>query len=97
MADDTNPTPPAPPVAKTRTVRRQVTTPVINPVTSLVADVTKIIDTDEAECPVSVTLAAPYAFYDDDGVLHSWGQGCVVSDPADIACLVDRGVIFLPE
>lgn len=86
------------PVAKgKRTVRRQVTAKVVDAANTTTVETTKVVDTDEAELPPSVKLAAPYAFYDDDGQLHSWLQGSEISDADTIALLVDRGAIFEAE
>lgn len=40
--------------------------------------------------PDPVTLAAPYAYYDDQDALHFWNEGQTVADPAQIAELVAR-------
>lgn len=42
--------------------------------------------------PVSVTVAQHYAFYDDSGAVRSWMEGQVVTDPEQIATLLERGV-----
>lgn len=45
----------------------------------------------EAVKPASpVRLTAPYAFYDDEGVLNQWAFGQVVKDDAVIKMLVAR-------
>lgn len=44
-----------------------------------------------ASAPVTVTLAAPYVFYDDHGTEHVWLAHETVSDPDDIATLIQRG------
>lgn len=80
-----------------RNVRRQVTTNVVDAATTGTVKKTNVVDSDEAELPARVTLAAPYAFYDDENVLHSWLAGSVVEDPAEIAVLVDRGAVFEAE
>ena len=79
-------------------VRRQGSKKVTNPIT---AEVTTepVIEETESPMPTSVTLAAPYAFYDDSGSpdhgkLYSWAAGQVVEDAATIALLVERGAIF---
>ncbi len=46
-------------------------------------------DHDDAR-PVRVLM--PHSFYDDDGALHSWVAGQLVSDPATIALLTARNV-----
>ena len=40
--------------------------------------------------PVEVTLASPFAFYDDDNALHTWAAGFVESDVQNIALLIER-------
>lgn len=56
---------------------------------------TPIIDADtpaiDPATPVYVTLSAPYAYYDDAGMLHSWSAGQKVEDAADILLLTERG------
>ncbi|MGJ7529847.1 hypothetical protein [Variovorax sp. GB1P17] len=92
-------TPVAPPPASRgkRAVRRQVTTQIVDAAATSTVATIDVVGTEEAELPSRVTLAAPYAFYDDDGVLRSWLGGSVVEDPAEIALLVDRGVVFEAE
>lgn len=95
---DPPPATPAPPAARgKRAVRRQITTQVVDAVTTSTVPQTTVVDTEEAELPSRVTLAAPYAFYDEENVLHSWLAGSVVEDPAEIAVLVDRGAVFAAE
>ena len=45
------------------------------------------VQTVEAE---SVTLESHYAFADDEGNVHAWHEGQVVTDPDHIAILVKR-------
>ena len=40
--------------------------------------------------PDKVTLASPYAFYEDNGDLRNWAAGAVVTDADEIAVLIDR-------
>jgi hypothetical protein len=40
--------------------------------------------------PESVTLASLYGFMDDDGAVHMWSPGQVVTDPAEIETLLER-------
>ncbi len=80
--------------AQPKKVRRQRAQVSTNPVTAEQTTETVVDEVDAAALPSSVTLAAPYAFYDDAGELRSWAQGRVVDDPAEIALLVDRGAIF---
>lgn len=44
--------------------------------------------------PVSVTVAHHHAFYDDTGALRGWMEGQVVTDPEQIATLLERGVVL---
>lgn len=47
--------------------------------------------------PKSVTLARPYGFIDDSGAMRYWNPG-VVSEPADIATLIERKApVEIPE
>lgn len=85
---------PAPAAKGKRTVRTQVNETSVLATTAETVTTTAVQDTQVDELPASVTLAAPYAFYDDEGALRSWGQGRVVDDPAEIALLVERGAIF---
>jgi ALTTAQ repeat len=79
------------------TVRTQVKKPVVNVVTAETTTKTDVEDTEVDELPAKITLAAPYAFYDDDGKLHSWLEGSVVEDSDTIALLIGRGVILKAE
>jgi hypothetical protein len=45
----------------------------------------------DASLPTSVTLDSLYSYYGDDGLLRTWSQGLVVTDPLDIADLIARG------
>ncbi|QOR55276.1 MAG: hypothetical protein SHS37scaffold220_45 [Phage 67_12] len=103
MSDDTNhaapefvPVPNAPPAAKHKK-RTQTTVKTVDPVTSnvTISDVLGEVDLDAV--PASATLAAPYAFYDDEGAMHSWAAGQVLVDPDEIAMLLDRGALFTAE
>lgn len=40
--------------------------------------------------PDTITLAAPYAFYEEDGTFRTWQCGHVVTDPEHIALLMER-------
>lgn len=95
--DPAAPAAPAPGPKGKRAVRRQVTTQVVDPATTSTVQKTDVVDTEEADLPARVTLAAPYAFYDDENVLHSWLAGSVVEDAGDIALLIDRGAVFEAE
>lgn len=75
-------------------VRTQVQRTVVDPATTSTRKTTDVDEDEVDELPTKVTLAAPYAYYDDENVLHSWGQGRVVEDPDEIALLVARGAIF---
>ena len=47
--------------------------------------------------PKSVTLARPFGFIDDSGAMRYWNPG-VVTDPADIATLIERKApVEIPE
>lgn len=85
---------PAPAPKGKRTVRTQVKETSVLATTAEKVTTTAVQNTEVDELPARVVLAAPYAFYDDDGALRSWGQGRVVEDPAEIALLIDRGAIF---
>lgn len=89
--------PPLAPKARKPTKRTQATVTKTDPVTD-VATTSDVIDQVELdELPATATLAAPYAFYDDDGALHSWAAGHVLVDADEIAMLMDRGALFTPE
>lgn len=75
-------------VLRHRLVRR------MNPVSAQFIEHFGVEEEERDELPESVTLAAPYAFYDDNGALHNWHQGQVVTDPEQVALLISRGVIF---
>lgn len=53
---------------------------------------TVVEDTAKAEpsLPASVTLEHLYSYYGDDGLLRTWGQGVVITDPSEIADLITR-------
>lgn len=100
------PAPPAPdvPVVAAKpgkkgktTVRTEVKKPVVDVVTAETKTKTDVEDTEVDELPAKITLAAPYAFYDDDGELQSWLAGSVVEDPDTIALLIGRGAIIKAE
>lgn len=75
-------------VLRQRLIRR------MNPVTAQNIEQFGVEEEERDELPESVTLAAPHAFYDDNGALHNWHQGQVVTDPEQVALLISRGVIF---
>lgn len=75
------------------TIRRQSEKTVINLVTALPESETVIIETEEDQ-PAEITLAAPYAYYDENGVLQSWSAGQIVKDAAQITLLISRGAVF---
>lgn len=37
-----------------------------------------------------VVLTRPFSFYGDTGSLHRWQEGAVVTDPVEIAMLIER-------
>lgn len=39
----------------------------------------------------SVVMEANYGFYEDSGRFRSWKEGEVVTDPAEVKLLLDRG------
>ena len=75
-------------VLRQRLIRR------MNPVSAQFIEHFGVEEEELDELPESVTLAAPHAFYDDNGALHNWHQGQIVTDPEQIALLISRGVIF---
>lgn len=87
---------PVAPVVKTK-VRHQRQKQVTSIITAEEQTVTEITADDVDVLPTSLTLAAPYAFYDDAGEMHQWLAGQTVSDATEIALLVDRGAIFKAE
>lgn len=76
-------------------VRRQQRVTTMNPVSALPQTATVVVDGVEDE-PTSVTLAAPYGFYDDNGVLQFWAAGQTVTDAEQIALLISVGAVFEP-
>lgn len=93
--DDTQDTQtPAPAPKGKRTLRTQVQQSSVLAATAETVTTTDVQDKEVDELPASVKLAAPYAFYDDEGALHSWPQGFVAVDAAEIALLIERGAIF---
>lgn len=93
VADDLAPVEAAPATV----VRRQRKQQTMNVLTAQLQDETVITDDLAEALPVSVTLAAPYGFYADDGQYHAWAAGQTVVDAAVIALLVARGAIFEAE
>jgi hypothetical protein len=87
---------PVAPTVKTK-VRHQRQKQVTSIVTAEELTETEITDDDVDVLPASLTLAAPYAFYDDAGAMHQWLAGQTVADATEIALLVDRGAIFKAE
>jgi hypothetical protein len=71
--------------------------PVVDVVTAETTTKTEVQDTEVDELPATVTLAAPYGFIDEDGERRYWGAATVVTDPDEIALLVERGAIFKSE
>lgn len=68
-------------------------TPPVEPVTSG-PDTLKPAEPEQSTTEggkAEVVLAAPYAYYDADGVLNSWHPGQKVTDPTIIAVLIARG------
>lgn len=49
------------------------------------------------EIPTAVRLEAPYAYYEDDGTLKNWAHGQVITDPAEITHLTERGARVVPH
>lgn len=43
-----------------------------------------------AALPRSVTVARDFAFYSRPGLIHRWPAGTVVTDPTEIAMLLER-------
>ncbi len=41
--------------------------------------------------PAQVVLAAPFAYFDEDGALQSWQPGFIETDAAKVADLISRG------
>ncbi|NMM21837.1 MAG: hypothetical protein HHJ15_18110 [Rhodoferax sp.] len=82
--------------ASTKTVRHQRKKSSVNTVSAEI-EITTVVTDDVEAMPVRVTLASPYAFYDDAGALQSWAAGQVVDDSVVIAVLVDSGAIFEAE
>jgi len=74
-------------------VRRQAIATVVNPMTAESSVQAQINEDDLPELPKQIKLAAPYAFYDDDGKLHSWAAGAIVTDADEIATLIERGAL----
>lgn len=97
-ADATTQAPDAP-VAKSekRTVRRQSRVDKTDPVTAVTVTQTVVKDEEADALPSSVKMAAPYAFYEDDGSLRSWSAGQIIEDAEEIALLVVRGAVFEAE
>jgi hypothetical protein len=42
------------------------------------------------DVPESITLSAPHGFIDDEGNHRYWQQGQVVTDPEEVALLIER-------
>lgn len=80
-------------VARRGTLRVQRQVVAVDPVTADATTETVVQDEEESALPESVTLASPYAYYDDEGALHSWLGGQVVTGAEEIALLVGRGAI----
>lgn len=79
------------------TVRTEVKKPLVDAITAEYTIKTDVEDSEVDELPAKITLAAPYAFYDDEGKLQSWLEGSVVEDADTIALLIGRGVILRAE
>lgn len=65
--------------------------------TASVVEDTEVEGVESDALPSSLTLAAPYGFYEGEGdqqVLRMWQAGQTVTDPAEIALLVERGAVF---
>lgn len=85
------------PPASTRKKRTQKTVQTVDPVTANVTTTDVLGEVILDALPASATLAAPYAFYDDAGTMHSWAAGQMLVDADEIAMLLDRGALFTPE
>jgi hypothetical protein len=104
-AAETQPQTPAEPVAPVAAepakgkskIRRQKQVTTVNTLTAEPVTETVVVESEDADLPASVKLAAPYAFYDDVGALRSWAAGQTVEDLAEIAILVERGALFEAE
>lgn len=75
-------------------IRTEVKKKVVDVVSGTTSTVTEVEDTDVDELPSKIQLAAPYAFYDDEGKLHSWLEGSEVTDSSTIALLIGRGAVI---
>jgi hypothetical protein len=85
------------PVTTGAKIRRQVTTEALNFSTLRMEPVVEVVEVEVAEVPASVTLDAPYGFYDDDQTYRFWSAGQVVTDSSEIALLIERGAVFKAE
>lgn len=50
---------------------------------------------DTVDAPASIKLTAPHGFYDEAGDLQAWLQDEVVTDPKDVALLIERGAHYV--
>lgn len=88
----------AQPVKGSTKIRRQKQVTTVNTLTAESVTKIEVVESEDAELPKSVKLAAPYAFYEDEGgALRTWAAGQTVEDPAEIAILVERGALFEAE
>ncbi len=51
----------------------------------------------KAEPIVPMRLVAPYSYYEEDGTAKNWDQGQVITDPAEIKHLMERGAHVVPH
>ncbi len=58
------------------------------------SDQEKPADPAKRELPAHVKMKTPYAYYEDGGRLRSWAEGEMVTDPSEIALLVERKAPF---
>lgn len=66
-----------------------------NDVSQLQADIASQESASQATTlPASITLIAPYAYFDAEGVAHGWAQGDTVTDASEIADLIARGARY---
>ena len=44
-----------------------------------------------APAPTTIQLTCPFCYLDDNGASHFWQAGQVITDPAEIADLIEHG------
>lgn len=47
-------------------------------------------DNSASDLPASILVKSLFAFYGDDGAFHQWQPGTRITDPDEIALLMDR-------